>query len=289
MDEKFVKIIRLAADIRIQTIRALQSAGFGHIGGSMSIADVLAVLYGGVMRIDPKRPDWPERDWLVLSKGHTGPALYATLALMGYFPLERLSTLNKPGTTLPSHCDANKTRGVDMTTGSLGQGASAAMGIALGNRIKGFSNWTYLIVGDGELQEGQIWEAVEFAAHQGLDHVVMFVDENKKQLDGKVCDICNPCDTVEKFLSFGWSARRVKGYDAQEILNAIEQERKIPGKPSVIVLDTVKGIGCNFAEKAAFNHYMVITPEMADNAVAEIERRYLEQIAGGEIYVPPCV
>lgn len=289
MDEKIVKIMRFAADIRKQTIRALQSVGFGHIGGSMSIADVLAVLYGDEMKIDPEKPDWPERDWLILSKGHTGPALYATLALKGYFPLELLSTLNKPGTTLPSHCDANKTRGVDMTTGSLGQGASAAMGIALGNRLKGLSNWTYLIVGDGELQEGQVWESIEFAAHQALDHVIMFVDENKKQLDGKVCDICNPYDILQKISSFGWSGRRVKGYDVKEIRDAIAEEKKILGKPSVIVLDTMKGIGCNFAEKVAFNHYMVITQEMADDAIEEIERRYKEQIDGGGVYVPPCV
>lgn len=270
------KMERLSADIRIQTIRALAEAGFGHIGGSMSIADVLGVLYSGVMNIDPENPQWEDRDWLVLSKGHCGPALYSTLALKGYFPMEVLKTINKPGTTLPSHCDRQKTPGIDMTTGSLGQGMSLAIGVAMGNHMRGKDNYTYCIVGDGELQEGQVWEGAQFAAHHKLDHFILFVDYNKKQLDGPLGDICEPFDLNEKFRAFGWEAKTVTGYDAEEIHNAIQEAKSKKGKPTVIILDTYKGLGCDFAEKAEFNHYMVIDQEMADNAVAEIEKRLVE-------------
>jgi len=153
----FDEIRRFSADIRIETIKALTYAGFGHIGGSMSIADVLSVLYGEAMNIRPEQPDWPDRDWLILSKGHCGPALYATLALKGYFPMDWLKTINVIGTKLPSHCDMLKTPGIDMTTGSLGQGISAAVGIALGNKIQKRKNYTYCIVGDGELNEGSFY------------------------------------------------------------------------------------------------------------------------------------
>lgn len=262
---------RLAADIRIQTIRMFADAGYGHIGGAMSIADVLAVLYGGVMTIDPKQPSWEERDRFVLSKGHSGPALYAALALKGYFPLEELKTLNRGGTKLPSHCDRLKTPGIDMTTGSLGQGVSCAMGIAMGLRMKGLESYTYLIIGDGELQEGQVWEGVQFAAHQKLDRLIAFVDYNKKQLDGWVDDICYPFDITNKFKSFGWHAQSVKGYDVKEIYQAVEQAKKEAGKPSVIILDTLKGKGCSFAENAEFNHYMNVSEDMAEEAVSVIE------------------
>lgn len=262
---------RLAADIRIQTIRMFADAGYGHIGGAMSIADVLAVLYGGVMTIDPKQPLWEERDRFVLSKGHSGPALYAALALKGYFPLEELKTLNRGGTKLPSHCDRLKTPGIDMTTGSLGQGVSCAMGIAMGLRIKGLESYTYLIIGDGELQEGQVWEGVQFAAHQKLDRLIAFVDYNKKQLDGWVDDICYPFDITNKFKSFGWHAQSVKGYDVKEIYQAVEEAKKEAGRPSVIILDTLKGKGCSFAENAEFNHYMNVSEDMAEEAVSVIE------------------
>jgi transketolase len=180
----FEAMRRLSADIRIETVRSLAAAGFGHIGGSASIADVLAVLYGGVMRIDPENPRWDERDWLVLSKGHCGPALYAALALKGFFPMEWLKTVNQAGTRLPSHADRTKTPGIDMTAGSLGQGLSAAAGIALGNRLQGFDSYTYCIVGDGELNEGQIWEALQAANQFHLDHLIVFVDGIKSSSTG---------------------------------------------------------------------------------------------------------
>ncbi len=264
---------RLSADIRIETIKALAEAGFGHIGGSMSIADVLAVLYGGVMRIQPDDPNWENRDWLILSKGHCGPALYAVLALKGYFPTAVLKTINQPGTSLPSHCDRQKTPGVDMTTGSLGQGMSSAVGIALGNKLKGKDNYIYCILGDGELQEGQIWEGAEFAVHQDLDHFIVFIDDNKKQLDGPTQEICKANNTQAKFEAFGFHTQKIKGYDVEEICSAIDEAKSKTGSPSAIILDTYKGLGCDFAEKAVFNHYMVVNWDIANSAIAEIEMR----------------
>lgn len=272
-DEPYVR--RFSADIRIQTIRSLEKAGFGHIGGSMSVADVLAVLYGGELRIDPAHPDWDGRDYFVLSKGHCGPALYAALALRSYFPMDWLGTVNQPGTRLPSHCDRLKTPGVDMSTGSLGQGVSAAAGIALGLKLQKKPNRVFCILGDGELQEGQVWEAAAAAAHHKLGNFFLFVDENKRQLDGYLCDICNSFDPVEKFRAFGWNAVRVCGWDYAAIERAILGAQETPETPHAIVLETEKGVGCSFAEREKFNHYMVISHEMADEAVAEIERRLL--------------
>lgn len=263
---------RLSADIRIHTIRALERAGFGHIGGSMSVADVLAVLYGGEMRIRPAEPGWPERDYFVMGKGHCGPALYAALALKGYFPMDWLNTVNQPGTRLPSHCDRQKTPGIDMTTGSLGQGLSAAAGIALGLRMQARDSRVFCVVGDGELEEGQVWEAATAAANLRLNRLIAFVDENKRQLDGYVSDVCGS-DPVDKFRAFGWNAMRVCGWDYDAIKREIHSATAQTDAPSVIVLETVKGIGCIFAEREKMNHYMVITREMADEAIAEIERR----------------
>ena len=269
----FEKIKRFSADIRIWTIRAIASAGFGHIGGSASIADVLAVLYGGMMKIDPSNPKWEDRDWFVLSKGHCAPGLYAALAVKGYFPLEMLRTLNKGGTSLPSHADHLRVPGVDMSTGSLGQGISAAVGIALANRLQGRDSWTYCIVGDGETNEGQVWEACEVATHQKLDHFITFVDWNKKQLDGRLEQICDPVDLAGKFTAFGFDTQTVKGYDVQEIWEAIERAKAVPGKPHCIILDTIKGLGVKLAEDEDFNHYLTFDDAKGELSVEEIERR----------------
>ena len=275
MDNKpdFEKIRQLSADIRKETVRAIGTAGFGHIGGSASIADVLAVLYGGMMKINPADPHWEERDWLVLSKGHCGPALYAALALKGYFPMEELKTVNKPGTSLPSHADGRKTQGVDMSTGSLGQGMSSAIGIALGNKLQKRESYTYCIIGDGETNEGEIWEGAEAANSLKLDHFIVFVDWNKKQLDGRLEDICPPLDLEEKFKAFGFDAQKVKGYDTREIWNAVVKAKAVTGKPHVIILDTIKGLGINFAEQQEFNHYMTFGTEEAEKACDEIDKR----------------
>lgn len=264
---------RLSADIRIETIRALTEAGYGHIGGSLSIADVLGVLYGGVMNVKPDDPEWEERDFLVLSKGHCGPGLYAALALKGYFLMDFLKQINRIGTRLPSHCDRLKTPGIDMTTGSLGQGMSSALGIALANRLKGFTSYTYCILGDGECQEGQVWEGAELATQLRLDHFIVFVDDNKKQLDGPVEAVRRGQDLAKKWAAFGWFVQKVQGWDAASICAGIECAKAQEGVPSVILLDTFKGLGGDFAEKAPFNHYMVMNWDMANQAIGEIERR----------------
>jgi transketolase len=263
---------KAAAEIRKLTIRAMESAGYGHIGGSMSICDVLAVLYGKIMNVDPKNPELESRDWLILSKGHCGPALYATLAYKGYFPIEELKTLNANGTNLPSHCDRLKTIGIDISTGSLGQGLSIASGVATGNKLKGLNNFVYCIVGDGELQEGQNWEAIQFIAHQNLDNLIILVDNNKRQLDGYINDICRQFDLSLKLSSFGLSVIKADGHNVESIYNALIAAKKCK-RPSAVILDTQKGYGCNFSEIKGFNHYMVITKEMADSACNEIDRR----------------
>ena len=272
----FEKIKRFSADIRIWTIRTIAEAGFGHIGGSASIADVLAVLYGGMMKIDPANPKWEERDWFVLSKGHCAPGLYAALALKGYVPMDWLKTLNKGGTSLPSHADHLRVPGVDMSTGSLGQGISAAVGIALANRMQGRDSWTYCVVGDGECNEGQVWEACEVATHQKLDHFIVFVDWNKKQLDGRLEQICDPVNLEEKFRAFGFGAETVVGYDHQAIWEAIERAKADPGKPHCILLDTIKGLGVKLAEDEDFNHYLTFDVAKGEISVEEIERRLAE-------------
>lgn len=271
-EEEIRNLEIFAAQIRLETLKEFKNLGFGHVGGAMSIIEALAVLYGAVMRVDSKDPKWRERDWLVVSKGHSGPAVYATLALKGYFPLEQLQTLNQPKTNLPSHCDRNRTIGIDMTTGSLGQGISTAIGVALGNRLDGLKNFTYLIVGDGECDEGQIWEGALFAAHHRLDNLIAFVDYNKQQLDGYTKDILDLGDIAQKFREFGWSTQEVDGAKVSEIYHAVVNAQAIKGKPSLIVLDTAKGKGCSFAEGVLNNHHMTFSAAEADEAIARVRR-----------------
>ena len=266
-----------AAEIRSLTIGAMASFGAGHIGGCMSVCDILAVLFQDVMRIDPANPSDPERDWLVLSKGHSGPALYAALAYRGYFDPAELRTLNANGTRLPSHADRLKTPGVDISTGSLGQGMSLATGVALGNKMQGLESTTFVIVGDGELQEGQNWEAVQFIANRQVDNLVIIVDNNHRQLDGYTADICEPFSLPAKFAAFGLGVIEGDGHDVRAIHEAITAARAAP-RPTVVVLDTEKGHGCSFAEFDGYNHYMPITAEMAESAIAEVGRRLAEEL-----------
>ena len=260
-----------ATQIRLETLKSFKNLGFGHVGGAMSVVETLAVLYGEIMNIDPKNPAWSERDWLVLSKGHAGPALYATLALKGFFPLEEMKTLNQPGTKLPSHCDRNKTVGVDMTTGSLGQGISTAIGVALGNRLDRRGNCVYLILGDGECNEGQVWEGALFAAHYQMDNLITFVDYNKQQLDGYTKDIMNLGDLSQKFTCFGWHAQDVDGHDIYAIYKSIVNAKAVKKQPSVIVLHTRKGKGCSFAEGVLDNHHMTFPDKILDQAITCVE------------------
>ena len=266
------KAVRVfAEEIRVETLKEFAALGFGHVGGSMSVIEALAVLYGKEMRIDPKNPQWPERDRLVMSKGHAGPALYATLALKGYFPLEVLKTLNQGGTILPSHCDRLKTPGVDMTTGSLGQGISLACGLAMGNRMQGRDSYTYLVLGDGECNEGQVWEGAMFAAHFKLNHLIAFVDLNKQQLDGTTDDVMSMGDMVAKFESFGWLTKNVNGHNVDEIIEAIAAGKAQTEKPVMIILDTIKGNGCELALQRFPNHHIAFTAEEMAPSIEKAE------------------
>jgi len=262
------KLKKFAVQIRIGAIEEFKARGFGHVGGSLSIADVLAVLYGQVMNVDPAQPAKPDRDKLVCSKGHAGPAVYAALALKGYFPYEDLKTLNQPKTNLPSHCDRKKTPGVDMTTGSLGQGTSLAAGMALGDKLKGRKNKVFLIVGDGESNEGQVWEAAMFTAAKKLTNLVWLIDYNKKQLDGFTDDIFPNPDLLAKFKAFGFDAVQINGHDIDALYDALT--KKAGDKPIAVILDTVKGKGIKEAEEAASNHSMAMSAETYDRWLAQL-------------------
>lgn len=245
---------QLSAKIRRDILQMLEKRGYGHLGGALSIVELMSVLYGKQLRYDPKRPDWEERDMVVLSKGHAGPAWYCALAEQGFFEKDWLYTLNDGGTRLPSHPDRQKTPGVDMTTGSLGQGTSAAAGIATGFRMKGSDQYVYLIVGDGELNEGQCWEAFQYIAHYKLNHCVVIIDENKRQLDGTTKDVMNPFDLEEKMKAFGFHVQRVKGNDEEAIDAAIDQAKSITDQAVCIVLDSIKGAGVPYYEQMEGNH-----------------------------------
>lgn len=273
MDQQKLHELRVfAAEICLETLKIIGSRGFSHVGGSMSLADAMAVLYGAVMKIDPKNPRWEDRDWFVLSKGHGGPVMYAALGLKGYYPIETAYTLNQPGTNFPSHTDRNKTAGVDLTTGSLGQGMSEAVGAALGNRVQGRSNRVFVAIGDGEADEGQIWEGAQFAAHYGLDNLVCLVDDNKRQLDGAVDDVMGHGKGIgAKFDAFGWNVISVKdGNDIEQIYHAMQQACAYKGKPSCLILNTVKGKGAVFAEPSGA-HSSQPTREQWDEAIAAAE------------------
>lgn len=276
LSKEEIKSLKIfAADIRIQCMEQFRAIGVGHVGGSMSICDLMACLYGKLMRVDPSNPRWEERDRIIVSKGHSGPAMYATLALKGFFNKEELKTINRLGTRLPSHTDRNRTPGVDMTTGSLGQGFSSGLGIAMGCKLKNIDNYTYIILGDGELGEGQVWECAMFAPAKKLTRVIAFIDANGYQLDGTTDDVLALGDVRKKFEDFGWAAFDVAdGNDVAQICDTVERAKLIEDKPKLIVLHTVKGLGCAAALDPTIptNHNMGVSPEIADATIAELER-----------------
>jgi transketolase len=273
--DKIRELEILAARIRKTILAEMAGTGMGHIGGSMSMADVLAVLYGGVMRINPADPQWNERDRMVVSKGHCGPALYAALAERGFFPQSWIPTVNQPGTRLPSHCDKNRVPGVDMTTGSLGQGMSTALGLAWGLRYQRNNAQVYLILGDGECDEGQVWEGALFASTQKLDNVIAFIDRNEKQLDGYTKDICDVGDLRAKFADFGWYAQEVDGHNMEAMCDAVENAKARTGQPSMIVLHTIKGKDCPFAEDVFYNHHMTMSAELIEQAQQFLDQKIM--------------
>lgn len=292
-----------AARMRYDIIEMIAEAGSGHPGGSLSAADIVATLYFGVMRHDPSRPDWPERDRFVLSKGHAAPVLYAALAEAGYFGREHLVTLRKLGSILQGHPDSKKTPGVEVSTGSLGQGLSIACGISLGlprgeraggeraggERSGGAATGrrrVYCLLGDGELQEGQVWEGAMFAAHHGLDNLIAIVDENGLQIDGACSDIMCLGEIAEKFSAFGWAVRSCDGHDIPGLLHSLKwakQQNEERGVPAVIVATTVKGRGVSFMEGLADWHGKAPSAEETATALAELSKVIDEiDIAAGE-------
>ncbi len=258
-----------AKSVRRACLQSIATLGIGHVGGSMSVVEILVALYFRHLRLDPADSKAADRDWFVLSKGHAGPALYATLAEKGYLPKELLSTLNKGGTSLPSHADRKLTPGVDMSTGSLGQGFSAATGIALGLRLDGprsdgSTKRCWVIIGDGESDEGQVWEAASFAAHYGLDNLIAFTDANKFQIDGSTEAVMNLRDLCAKWEAFGWKALRVDGHDFAALDRAILAAKTEKGRPVMIILDTIKAKGVPALEGRAESHNAPFTAvEMA--------------------------
>lgn len=278
-DREYKKIKLLATKIRRDVLAMLQHRGYGHIGGSLSLADVYAVLYAKHLRHRPDDPHWEDRDRIVLSKGHAGPVMYSTLAERGFFPKEWLFTLNDGGTRLPSHTDRLKTPGVDATTGSLGQGTSLAAGIAYALKKKHSSCNTYLFVGDGELNEGQCWEAFEFIAAHRLDRCIVFIDDNKKQLDGRTKDILEPFDYVDKMRAFGFYTQKVNGQDIIALDEAITRAKDQHDQANAIVLDTIKGAGVPYFEETEMNHSMKWNNDEINKATDEAIARFDQEIA----------
>lgn len=264
----------LAIQVRKNILRAIASKGSGHVGGSLSIADTLAVLYGNIMNIDPADPKKEDRDYIVMSKGHCGPAMYAVLAAKGFFPEEILDTLNQNNTILPSHTDRNKTPGVDVTTGSLGQGASLASGVAFADKINGSQAHTFLILGDGELDEGQVWESMLFTAHQKLVNLVTIVDVNGKQLDGTTDQVCSLGSIEKKFEAFGYAVTSVSnGNDIEEVYVALQKAIQETEKPPVVILHTVKGAGIAMYENMENCHSTTVKKEDLSAFYKELEER----------------
>lgn len=272
LKEDLQELNSFATDIRVNTLETLNHLGFGHYGGSLSIVETLAVLYGKVMPMTPDTFAKRDRDYFVLSKGHAGPALYSTLYLKGFFDQDFLHSLNTNGTHLPSHPDRNLTPGVDMTTGSLGQGISVATGIAYAQAIEQSPHYTYAIVGDGELNEGQCWEAFQFAAHNKLKNLIVFIDDNKKQLDGTTEQICATQDFVAKMHAFGFEAVRVNGNDIEAIYEAIlAAQTSRSDQPKAIVLDTIKGQGVPFLEEMEANHHLRLDVSLRDKLETAVQ------------------
>ena len=269
--KKLTELKKTAADVRLGIIEAVHSAKSGHPGGSLSVADALTYLYFEEMNIDPKNPKWEKRDRLVLSKGHTSPALYSVLANRGYFPVEDLKTFRQIDSYLQGHPDMKGVPGVDMTTGSLGLGISAACGMALAAKIKGEDYRTYAIVGDGESQEGQVWEASMFAAHYKLDNLCIYLDWNGLQIDGKITDVMNPTPYKEKFEAFGFNVISIDAHDFEQIEAAFNAAKECKGKPTVIIAKSTKGKGVSYMENQAGWHGNAPDDAQYEQAVAEIK------------------
>lgn len=267
-----LELQKQANEVRKGIVTAVHSAKAGHPGGSLSAADLFTYLYFEEMNIDPKNQKAPERDRFVLSKGHTAPGLYSALAHRGYFPVEDLTTLRKLGSYLQGHPCLQHVPGVDMSSGSLGQGISAAVGMALSAKLDGKEYRTYTLLGDGEIQEGQVWEAAMFAGHRKLDNLVVIVDNNGLQIDGNVADVCSPYPIDKKFEAFNFHVINIDGHNFDEIRAAFKEARETKGQPTCIIAHTTKGKGVSFMENQASWHGVAPNDEQYEIAMADLEK-----------------
>jgi len=266
----------IANRVRKNALTAVYSAASGHPGGSLSIADVLTLLYFEVMNVDPKNPKDANRDRFVLSKGHCAPALYGTLAERGFLPVEDMKTFRNVSSYLQGHPDMNKVAGVDMSTGSLGQGVSVAGGMALAAKLDKKDYRVYSILGDGEIEEGQVWEQAMFAAHYKLDNLTIFVDNNGLQIDGDIAEVMNPNPIDEKFKAFGWNVIIADAHDFEALLAAIEEAKATKGKPTAVIMKSVKGKNVSFMENNAAWHGAAPNKEQYEQAIAELDAKIAE-------------
>jgi len=278
MTKDRLKALKKQATInRKHAIDEVFHASSGHPGGSLSCMDILTSLYFNEMKIDPKNPQWEDRDRFVLSKGHCAPALYACLAERGFFEKEILNTFRGIDSILEGHPNMNHVPGVDMSTGSLGQGISAAVGMALAGKLDEKNYRVYAIIGDGECQEGQVWEALMAAAHYKLDNLVAFLDHNSLQIDGDIREVMNPEPLPEKFKSFNWHVIKIDGHDLTQIESALTQAKSVKNQPTMIVAETVKGKGVSYMENQAGWHGNAPNQEQRDIAIAELDQ-YLAEV-----------
>lgn len=272
MEEAMKKELKIfATKARMGALEGVYNAKAGHPGGSLSICDLLSVLYNNELRVDPKNPKAQDRDRLVLSKGHAAPALYAALALKGFFPEADIKTLRKSDSYLQGHPNMDKVPGVDMSTGSLGQGISAAVGMALGAKLDKADYRVYTILGDGEIEEGQVWEAAMFAGNRGLDNLVAFIDNNNLQIDGTMEEVNAPYPIAEKFAAFNWNTIEIDGHDYDAIEAALAAAKACKGKPTAVVMKTVKGKGVSFMEDAVGWHGSAPNTEQYEQAMTELK------------------
>ena len=270
-EAKITELKKLATEVRLGILEGVHAAASGHPGGSLSIADILTYLYFEEMNVDPKNPKWEDRDRFVLSKGHCAPALYTVLALKGFFPREEIAKLRQIDSFLQGHPDMKGTPGVDMSTGSLGMGISTACGMALAAKLNGKSYRTYTIVGDGESQEGQVWEAAMFAAHYKLDNFCLIVDWNNLQIDGKITEVMDPTPHDKKLEAFGFHVISIDAHDFAQIEAALAEAKTVKGKPTAIIAKSVKGKGVSFMEDQASWHGSAPNDEQYAQAVAELK------------------
>ena len=271
-ENEIMRLEDIAREVRCSILTMVREAGVGHIGGSLSVTDILVALYFKILKIDPKEPEWPDRDRLVMSKGHGATALYSILAERGFFPKKELKTFGTLNSNFQVHPDKNKVPGIEASTGALGQGLSIGLGMALAARLDRKDYYTFVILGDGEIQEGQIWEAAMFASHYGLDNLTTILDYNNVQLMGNVSEIMEIAPVAEKWSAFGWKVLEADGHDFNQIVENLGKAKEIKGKPTIIIANTTKGKGVSFMQNTCKWHGNVPTQDQYNEAICEIRK-----------------